>query len=299
MTEKILKLHSELFKPNSAELKLLNEHENIKFEIIPSADIISEGRQSRVSILEYQVGSDRRRVLWKRMGAGKNLTEDEACRFKSRLGPYRADMIRCGWKVPVLFYTTVVKCDNEFQIFSYEQFIPGGDGEKMILNPKEPNFRKWFLLRRVVEILATYSPADIKKFKIDGQQLSLLPHGLDLKLANVVLDANGNLFFVDLFGPKELDERGEWLTYSDKLDSLPQKNLLAVCATREGALLRLYRLIELKWITAGGPDMDRLRDNFFNLLNNSRLPQNEIDFIVQEVRNDYPLLDRVYSEASI
>ena len=295
----IFKFHIELFKPREAELKIRLGHEPlVDFEMIPYRGI-SEGRQSRVSILEYEVEKQKRRVLWKRMGAGKNLTEDEAETFHRRLEPYRQELIKAGWNLPSIYYTDTVAVGDEFQVFSYEELITGGDGEFMVVNPEEPNFRKYFLIRSVLETLASYPERSLQRRIIAGQETTLMPHGLDLKLANLVLNEAGKLFFVDLFGPKEIDQNGCWLTYSRKLDTLAEENLLAVCATRGGAILRFYRLAEKLWTQAGGISTQKLRSDFGDVLVSTKMPKGETDFIVSEISAGFPWLDRVYSESRV
>lgn len=292
--------HAELFDPTKEELSLLKKHESfVSFEILPPIGI-SEGRQSRVSILEYRTGSESRRVIWKRMGAGKGLNIEEANTFERRLLPYRQNLIDFGWNIPELYFTQVIPIGSEYQIFSYEELIPGGDAELMVLNPIEPQFRKWFLLRRVVETLSRYPTRATKRVSYLGRDVTLLPHGLDLKLANLVLrDRDNNLFFVDLFGPKELMPDGLWQTYSPKLDTLSETNLRAITATREGALLRLYRLIEKHWAGTIGSPHSIIRDGFLNLVGQSDLPTVEKRFIRAEVTSNYPWLDLIYSESQV
>lgn len=295
----IFKLHAGLFKPKEGELKIRLQHEPlVDFEIVPYKGI-SEGRQSRISVLEYLVEGKKRRVVWKRMGAGKNLTKEEAQVFHQRINPYRQELKQAGWNLPLIYYTDSVNNGNEYQIFSYEELIPGGDGEFMVANPEEPNFRKYFLMRAVLETLAGYSEKSLRRQTIADREVTLMPHGLDLKLANVVLNEAGRLFFVDLFGPKELDQNGRWLTYSRKLDSLPEENLLAVCAAREGAILRFYRLAEKLWTQTRGIDLQKLRSDFIKMLVSTKLPKEETTFIANEISTGFPWLDRVYSENQV
>lgn len=286
----------DLFRPSTEEMSRLQEHESrVLFEVLPPVGI-SEGRQSRVSILEYRVGDQSDRVLWKRMGAGKGLTMEEASDFESRLRPYRRELLNAGWNVPEIFYTAIVPIEGEHQIFSYERLVGRGDGDKMLANPEEPNFRKWHLLRRTAETLAGYR--SLPREKVADKEVSRLPHGLDLKLANVVLDDIGTLWFVDLFGPKDL-EGSTWRSYSKKLDSLAPDKLFAVCATREGMLLRMYRLAEKVWSAAGTIDPERLRSEFIQLLASLSLPDSEISFIADEIRADFPWLNELYEEKKV
>ncbi|MGH7195885.1 MAG: hypothetical protein ACREGA_03855 [Candidatus Saccharimonadales bacterium] len=283
---------------NSEEAQLLKEHEpSIEFHVVQ--ENLSQGRQSRVSVLEYERSGQKYRVLWKRMGANKALEAEEAQLLQSRLQPYRQSLIDAGWRVPHLLYTKVAQLSGENQIFSYEQFIAGGDGEKVFGDPSEPNFRKWFLMNEVIATLAHYPEKDLHRTSLAGKILTRLPHGLDLKLANCVLEpASNELYFVDLFGPKELDKNKNWLTYSTKLDNLNQESLLAVCASREGAILRCWRLAEQHWHNAIN-SASELRSEFISRLTDTNLPAKEQSFIIEEISQDYPWLNKLYKESKI
>jgi len=145
------------FPPSPEEDALLAEHEpHIAFRLSKGTSI-TEGRQSRVSVLEYDHDGSTLQLVWKRMGAGKGLEDHEAREMRDRLSPYRTSLESCGWRVPKLFYTNVEKIGGESQIFSYEEFIPGGDGERMVANQSEPNLRKWYLIDKVLRLLYSYS----------------------------------------------------------------------------------------------------------------------------------------------
>lgn len=280
-------------------METLKQHEPlVDFKVVPYRGI-SEGRQSKVSVLEYQVEKQARRVLWKRMGAGKGLTPELVAGLHERLRPYKASLEQYGWNIPMLYHTQPVKLEQESQIFSYEELITGGDGEFMVANREEPNFRKWHLLRTVVETLANYPTAALQHRSVAGQTVSQLPHGLDLKLANLVLNESGRLYFVDLFGPKELTASGQWLSYTKQLDALPEENLLAVCATREGTLLRFYRLAEQLWQERCGMNPIQLRQGFTQILRATALPEAESQFIIAQLAANFPWLDGLYSERQV
>jgi hypothetical protein len=196
-----------------------------------------------------------------------------------------------------LFFSEVEKLNEEFQIFSYEEFIEGGDAEHMVADPEQPNFRKWYLIEKVFRLLYSYPQAQLTRGSLLGRDLTFLPHGLDLKLANLVLDPDGQLFFVDLFGPKELDAEGGWLTYSTKLDSLPPENLRVVTATREGAILRFWRLARRTW----EPIKDRrplLEDDFLQRLA-ALAPTEEFETVKGELLDSYAWFDELYSERAV
>jgi hypothetical protein len=285
---------------SNEELRLLREDEpGVVFRVVEDERAITQGRQSRVSILEYDLAGTTYRVIWKRMGAGKGLTFEEAVQMHSRLLPYRNTLVRAGWRVPKVFYARPVRINGESQIFSYEEFIPGGDGEKMVENPEEPNFRKWHMVEETTRLLFSLAEDQLRPYSFHRRELTRLPYGLDLKAANVVLSKGTNdLYFVDLFGPKELDPDGQWIIYNEKLDTLPPDNLVAVCATREGALLRFWRLARRLW----EPDRARRADldtQFLERLAALELPAQSLGFISDEVTNGCPWLNHLYAERRI
>lgn len=259
---------------------------------------ISQGRQSKVDILEFPaVGGERSLVVWKRMGVGKGLTETEAEELHMRLRTYRRSLRNAGWNVPKLFQTRLLASGSEHQVVSFESYVQGGDGEHLVEDPAQPNYRKWHLLRSALETLAEY-PGELERGMVAGRKVTLLPHGLDLKLANLVMDPDNILYFVDLFGPKELDGEN-WVTYNPKLESIDEEALRAVCATREGAILRLYRLAEATWKKSGSIDIAELRESLPSLLEQSGIVDYEVDFIMSEVEQGYPWLDELYTEHAV
>lgn len=259
---------------------------------------ISQGRQSRVDVLEFPtVGGERSFVVWKRMGVGKGLTEAEAAEMHLHLRPYRRSLRNAGWNIPKLFQTRVLDAVSEHQVVSFESYVPGGDGEHLVADPTQPNYRKWYLLRSTLETLAEY-PGELKREKVAGHIVTCLPHGLDLKLANLVMDPDNVLYFVDLFGPKELED-GQWIIYNTKLEGIDPEALRAVCATREGAILRLYRLAEETWKQSGSIEVDELRESLPSLLEQSGIVDHEADFIVAEIQQGYPWLNELYREHAV
>lgn len=72
---------------STSELQHLKDHDPTITYRIADVEGISQGRQSRVSVLEYERGGEIFNVLWKRMGAGKGLTGTEAGEFRQRLSP--------------------------------------------------------------------------------------------------------------------------------------------------------------------------------------------------------------------
>ena len=279
-------------------MSILKEHESIRFnEIKPN--FLSEGRQSRVSLLEYESKNQKNKVIWKRMGANKKLTDQEAGLIKAELLPYKNSLRQYGWSTPNIYHLQIVDTGDEHQIFSYEEPVGRGDGEKIIGDSKEPNFKKWFIIRSVCEQLANYPANSLRRKSILGKKLTQLPHGLDLKLANVVSTDDRGLFFVDLFGPKLLNEKGSWRFYSDKLDTLKEEKLLAVCASREGSLLRFLRLTEWQWQKAGNYPPGAVRNGIMEIIKNSNLKVEENDFILSQIKDNYSWLDQIYKENQV
>ena len=281
-----------------AEERFLHGREPTAALRFSDAEGISQGRQSRVSVLEYDRDGKTHQVIWKRMGANKRLTHEEAHQLWLRLDSYRTSLLGSGWTVPQLLYSAVVEISKvEHQIFSYEQFIPGGDGDSLLADPSEPNFRKWHFVTEVLRRLYAY-PAR-RTNELGGRELTLLPHGLDLKAANLVLEPQTDqLYFVDLFGPKELTEDGNWRVFSPKIDPLPPRNLMAVCATREGCLLRFWRLARRLW----EPEYTRrglLTAELMEQLSRFDPPHSEFDFIEQEIADGFPWLNELYSERQV
>lgn len=298
MAKSVFQEHAEQWQPEQSELEALRKHEpGVEFTVVAPRGM-SEGRHSRVSILEYKIGTDNRRVLWKRMGRGKGLTRSEAEHFESRLRPYRQSLVDGGWNLPLLFHIQSVH-GHESEIFSYEELIADGDTEYVLLDPAQPMFRKWWLLERTLETLARYPDKALKRERIAGKELSRLPHGLDLKPANLVLNRQDELYFVDLFGPKELDRQGDWMTYSPKLDTLPPEDLKALCATREGAILRFYRLTEMLWQEREAVETENIRKGFVKLLGSVGIPEQEQELITSELEQGYPWLDQLYAEHKV
>lgn len=259
---------------------------------------ISQGRQSRVTVLEFKLAGGNEAVIWKRMGVGKGLNMEEVELLHDRLRKYRRSLRNLGWNVPKIFHSHVICVGDEWQIYSYEQFIPGGDADFAVRSSTEPNYRKWQLLRAAIETLGEYPSDSLSRKVLCGREVTMLPHGLDLKLANLVSDGS-IVYFVDLFGPKELRDDGTWLSFTSKLDGLPEENLLAVTASREGAILRLFRLAEKSWVDSGSLREDVIREDFEAVLRQSGILQNERDFILSEISQGYPWLNELYSETAV
>ena len=80
---------------------------------------------------------------------------------------------------------------------------------------------------------------------------------------------------------------------------LSEETLLAVCGTREGALLRFMRLTERLWGQAGNHEKEEIRNGMMDLIKNLDLPEKEKGFICSELDNNYAWLDKVYEETRV
>jgi hypothetical protein len=259
---------------------------------------LSVGRQSLVDVItELEDGLAPSSLIWKRMAAFKSLSHAEAESLQLKLKPYRQALGMAGWRLPANFGDEVIEYDDGFRIVATEQHIRGGDGEQLLKDPTAPDKRRWGLVEDVVLTLYnSYTHVNLPRQTIAGKELTALPCGYDLKPANVVLEAGSDrLYAIDVFGPKLLDKEGNWLAYSPKLDSLAQEKLRAVTATREGMLLRFWRLSEGFW-QGGEQTLQERQDHFLALLPSFGAPQEEVAFITNEINQGYPWLDAIYSE---
>lgn len=297
-------------RPSKSELQELKNHEpSAEYELL-EAPGISQGRQSRVSVVNFKFGERYEPIIWKRMAAGKHLTHDEAAELEPRIRTYRRSLREHGWNVPKINHSHITQVEDEWQIWSYDQYIEGGDGDFLVKNPDVPAYQKWYTLRTIIETLAEYPTDSLRRWETGGKTLTGLIHGIDLKLANTVYYRN-MVWFVDLFGPKEIEwtpsreisgERlfnPKWLAYNKKLDSLDAHKLLLVCATREGSILRLYRLAEELWVETGQIDPKALREQFIKILSEVSLPEGEQDFIIKELESNYKWLNAIYTEKHV
>ncbi|KKR70581.1 MAG: hypothetical protein UU13_C0003G0025 [Candidatus Nomurabacteria bacterium GW2011_GWB1_40_7] len=292
------KLHVQLERNDIREeekLAFIKNNPGINFEIPPM--IFSEGRQSRVSALEIIKDNAATRVVWKRCGVKKQLTIKEAKSLCLRLLPYREILKKYGWDVPNIFYSEAISIKDENVIFSYEELVNAADAERMFKDPETARFEKLAVIQKIIYTLTNEAHQNLEQKIYFGQSFSQLPYGIDLKLANLILDTNGNLYFVDFFGPKELDENYNWKIYNPKLDYLPQENLALVCATREGCILRMLKLALLH--IQNIEEIAIYINHFKEIIIYSSLPKKEKEFILNELEKDFPLLKRVYEEQKV
>lgn len=274
------------------KLKLLEANSEITFNT-PNIKF-GEGRQSRVSALEIVKSDTVTKVIWKRCGVEKKLTKEESQELCRRIAPYRENLKDFGWNVPEVFYSESVELPDENVVFSYEQLIESVDVERMFKDEKTAHFERLSVIQKIIQILTNPHHQKLNKKIYGNYSLSYLPYGIDLKLANLILDAKGQLFFVDFFGPKELNENGSWKNYLTKLDSLPEENLKVICATREGCILRMIKLALQN--LPKNVEVDTYRRHFIDIISLSSLPEEEKETILTEIENNFPLLDMVYEE---
>jgi len=270
---------------------------------------LSQGRQSEVYIITNHEGDPTAWaelgtnwvLVWKRMAVHKQLSHDEALRLQSSLRDYQNNLYQAGWRLPALFASEVINGDDGgFGIACAEQFIPGGDGEILLKDPSAPEHRKQALVEEVIMTLyAPHTHGDLPRRVLAGKEVSALPYGLDLKPANIVLiEPEDLLFVIDVFGPKQIGDDGQWLTYFSKIDSLPAQSLQAVTASREGAILRFWRLSEQFW-AGDSMNLKERRAWMFDLLLAAGAPRQEVAFIADEISHGYPWLDEIYRESAV
>jgi hypothetical protein len=254
-------------------------------------DGVRLGLQSRVELMDLP-GIPEGLVLLKRMGVDKGLTRDEASALQERLAPYREDLCVNGWNVPDLYATRLAATGKEWQIWSYEQYVPGQDMARLLESDGSQALAR-YAVRHVVDTLAGYNPSSLQSLTVDGQKLTLLPHGIDLQPANVVIADQGQVCTIDIFAPKEVDEYGNFVTYNPKLDEVSPYTLKIACATREGAILRFLRKTQKLWATNGLSADDFIEDSD-EMLAMSELSADEAKFIIADMDAGYPLLDAAY-----
>ncbi len=293
------KLHAQLERNDIREeekLELLKRNPNVHSET-PSI-IFGEGRQSRVSALEVIKNGSSSKVIWKRCGVDKGLTIQEAQELCARIQPYRETLKECGWNVPEVLYSEPISLTpKDAVIFSYEQLIEAIDTERMFKETDTAHFERLSVLQKIVQILTNSSHQNLEQITYLERSFSQLPYGIDLKLANLILDKNGCLYFVDFFGPKELNNDYTWKTYNSKLDSLSEENLSLVCATREGCILRMLKLALRN--LPNTEDIPMYMGHFKDIITYSSLPQKEKGVIIEELEGGFPLLDKVYEEYKV
>lgn len=277
------------------KLILIKNNPSVRFQT-PSITF-GEGRQSRVSALEIIKEDSVRRVIWKRCGVEKGLTKEESEQLCSRLLPYRETLKYYGWNVPNIFYSEVAPQKREYVIFSYEELIEAVDTERLFKDSATAHFERLAVLQKIITTLTNNQHQNLKQKNYAHRQFSQLPYGIDLKLANLILDKNGELYFVDFFGPKEMTENNTWRTYTTKLDSLSQENLAIVCATREGCILRMLKLA-LRHIPEKKEFATYTR-HFVDIISLSSLPETEKEYILKELKGNFPLLSTVYDENKV
>lgn len=292
------KLHTTLERNDiREEEKLVFIQENPGIRFATPKITFGEGRQSRVSALEIIKADSTRKVIWKRCGVEKGLTKEEATLLAKHIPHYRESLQQFGWNVPSIFYSHVVHFDSGHVIFSYEELVEVIDAERMFKDENTAHFERLAVLQKVVATLTNNKHQSLVRKKYGDVILSSLPYGIDLKLANIILDARGELHFVDFFGPKELTPEGSWKTYSTKLDSLPEDSLLAVCATREGCIIRMLKLA-LRYLPSS-LSKETYMKHYEDIVRDSLLPEEEKYFILSEVKNDFPLLASIYQEEKV
>jgi hypothetical protein len=257
---------------------------------------IELGQQSRPDIINIPgIPED---TLLKRMCAGKGLDRAEAAKISGSLSRYQEELAAAGWNIPQQYGAVLARVVSEWQIWALERFVPGMTGAE-IFRHESNNSMKRHALGQVLGTMASYTVANAPECTLFGRQLTPLPHGVDLKPANIVLDERGKIWMVDTFAPKTIGPEGDFELYSSKLEALPSDASRTVCGTRQGALLRFLRKTQELWLASGSSCTDEFMDDVDYALALTPLPPIETDVILSEMNMGYPWLDRIYADDSL
>ncbi|WP_189594830.1 hypothetical protein [Nocardia cerradoensis] len=232
------------------------------------------------------------------MAAGKGLTAYEARTQYSLLLEYRKQLGRLGWRTPTLLHLSVTDAPTGSYINAIEEYISGLDAETAFRTMDTSDAHKWDIVEHVVAETSRHRVFR-SRASIGNARLGTLPCGIDLKPSNLVFDGIGKqLYLVDTFAP-QIFSSGNVVGYTPKITPFTPEMLLAVCGTREGTLLRFWRLLESQWLATSRSDSDSRRERFNNTLIQYGLPLQERQFIVDQINGGYPWLDLVYASYGV
>jgi hypothetical protein len=262
--------------------------------LLKDAPGIERGTQSQIGLIDLPGVPDE--TLLKRMGVNKGLGHDEALRLQGDLITYREQLTAAGWNIPPLHDSVLAKVTDEWQIWEFEQFITGTNASAL-LRLGRSNTMKRYVMKQALRTMSQYIGSELPDSELYGRPLTTLPHGVDLKPANIVIDNLGVMWMVDTFGPKAIDEHGSFVSYNSKLDTLPMNALKAICATRQGAVLRFLRKTQEQWLSSGSSNEEEFIEDVDYALAFTPLPAHETDDIIVEINNGYPWLNAVYANA--
>lgn len=257
------------------------------------APSVRQGRQSDVTYVESWVTTPPSTYIWKRMAVGKGLTPEEARVQFSLLGTYRKQLKRLGWPTPEILYLSVRDDPSGSYIDAIEQFIDGVDSETLFTSRSTPDRLRWRVVDNVLSRMGGLRLHRLRR-TIGGVELHAMPCGVDLKPSNLVYCGDSDrICLVDTFAP-QVFRMDRVVDFTSKLTSFSPEMLLAVCGTREGALLRFWRLLESQWPVETIMEFDRRREEFGARMKNNRISTRERKFIESQIRENYPWLDNIY-----
>ncbi|MEV6621283.1 hypothetical protein AB0M83_19115 [Amycolatopsis sp. NPDC051106] len=250
------------------------------------------GRQGSQSVVSVRGRRDGARVL-KRAALGRGLTLHEANAAVANLSAYRDELAFSDWNIPAVAETTVVGSGNAVEVWAIEQYIPGGD--IATLGFRDSRIRKALLqVVNAVSLVASQLPLTA----VDNvTTLSMMPYGIDLKPSNIIVHPRTGLaYLVDTFPPLNFAENGSFAFYNSKVHRFSESMLMAVCATREGSILRFWRLLERQW-NLGAADTLTMRQMLAEVLEESPMPHASVEIILGQIETNYPMLDLYYAGA--
>ena len=188
--------------PNPPEVQVCNiDAVNAWLKLVPG---IEPGSQSRVGLID--LANKPEPLLLKQMGSGKGLDYDEALSIHGNYIIYRQQLIDAGWNIPHLHESALANVEDEWQIWGVEQLIEGTNAVKLFEHPHN-DIMKLHVVKQIGRTLAGYCIEDTEKNYLYGRDLTMLPHGIDLKPENVMVDRLGFVWMVDTFGPKLIDKK--------------------------------------------------------------------------------------------
>ena len=252
--------------------------------------IIGYGKQSQVELLERDYLKMPIIIKW--MGVGKRLKYEETVNLHTHLFVYRDILERNGWSIPKLHEVIIYKAKRTAYISVYEEYIIGRSINEIIQDKSYAVNQKWELFGLLFSLLARQESVTLT---VGSKQLHRLPYGVDLKPDNLIIDDTGRIRLVDTFAPKTINDKGQWTSYSKKLEGLDEESLMAVTATREGIVLRFLRLAHVRSPVEYGKSevIQHLQD----CLLEAGVSSGETEFIMDEVKSGYRWLNHLYAKS--
>ncbi len=174
-------------------------------------------------------------VIMKLAGEGRNYTPEEIGMLHRETIAYRQELIDANVKIPNNFVLTPFINGSENQIQMVDEFLGSGQDVKQEL--KDTSYAQEngdYLVGLMVKFLHDLPDGD-KPFrtKVMG----------DFKPANFVAE-DGDLIFIDYFGPKRVGDDGQVFPYLSRIEILSRDAITFLCGDRRGQITRLLALIK-------------------------------------------------------